>query len=249
MLTVNCTEWCGLTEPCFCLTPLLAFMTANWMRRASDNGQNRCGPRVSFPVPIDARRTNTGRKPNGNPLRLGTSLALGNSRRPYGSQIERRNQFADLFAVIVQTARCRASSSTRLQYGQRTWILFSGKCEKKSAGFQLQAVLDWGTGILVLSVAAYSCASDADTEKFPKGVPAPNWSSSPRQRCRWENSQSFRRPSRLFLVPWFPRHPFPAIRRQSLLSTLVHYRMTRNCSPSPLERFHDSTRPQPKLFL
>ena len=44
MLTVNCTEWCGLTEPCFCLTPLLAFMTANWMRRASDNRQNRWGP-------------------------------------------------------------------------------------------------------------------------------------------------------------------------------------------------------------
>ena len=75
------------------------------------------------------------------------------------------------FAIIVQTARCQVSSSTRPQYEQRTWILFSGKCEKKSAGNQLQTVPDWGTGILVLSVAAYTCASEPgpQTGKFPKG--------------------------------------------------------------------------------
>ena len=82
------------------------------------------------------------------------------------------------FAIIVQTARCRLSSSTRSQCAceQRTWILFSGNCEKKSAGNQLQAVLDWGTGILVLSVAAYTCASEPGLRtqrSFRKEGPCP----------------------------------------------------------------------------
>ena len=142
------------------------------------------------------------------------------------------------------------SSSTRPPCEQRTWILFSGKCEKKSAGNQLQTVPDWGTGILVLSVAAYTCASEPgpQTEKFPKGrslpptCPAhptnvvagrvPSRFAAP----RLSNGRQHLPHSRLFLVPWLPLvliNSFPAIRRQSLLSTLVYYRMTRNRNTTP----------------
>ena len=99
------------------------------------------------------------------------------------------------FAIIVQTARYLVSNSTRPPCEQRTWILFSGKCEKKSAGNQLQTVPDWGTGILVLSVAAYTCASEPSPRTqggFRKEGSCPNLSGSSRRSSRWESSQSFR---------------------------------------------------------
>ena len=72
MLTVTCAEWCGLAEPRFRFTPLLAFMTVKDVEDAD------------LPRFCRSRSTlveHTGRRnPNGSPLQPGTSLV--SSSRP-----------------------------------------------------------------------------------------------------------------------------------------------------------------------
>ena len=93
-----------------------------------------------------------------------------------------------------------------------------------------QAVLDWGVGILVLSVAAYLLPLlvrlrtwSADTEVSEKKVPTPNWSSSPATRSLGEfpvvsrpsNGRRYLPHSRSFLEP--DTHSLPSADNHSLV--------------------------------
>ena len=157
----------------------------------------------------------------------------------------------------------RTRSSTRLQSSYKPFgagcqaqhdhmvnnksVLYSP--ENDPSKINRQAVLDWGAGMPVLSVAAYLLPSlvrlriwSVDTEQFPIGMFLPQTGPA---RPAGAVAGSSRVPSRFaalasqMVANAFPtlvsyaRHPFPAIRRQSLFSTLVHYRMTRNCNPTP----------------
>ena len=107
---------------------------------------------------------------------------------------------------------------------------------------------NWDTSFVRRGLHVRLRTCSADTEKFPKrrSLP-PTGPAHPTNvvagrvpsrfaALRLSNGRQHLPHSRSFLVPWLPLvliNSFPAIRRQSLLSTLVHYRMTRNRNTTP----------------
>ena len=233
------------------------------MRRASGAKSMRTS-RV-FPGP-DRRSSNENWKENERKS-VTTRYIFGTMKQSTALWITNRTkELGRPFAIIVQTARCQVSSSTRPQYEQRTWILFSGNCEKKSAGNQLQAVLYWGTGILVLSVAAYTCASEPGPQtqrSFRKEgscpqlvqLTPPTWSLgefpvASRPLASQMVANIFPTLVRFLCLgsPWYSLiHSLPSADNHSSVPWCTT--AWPETATQPLGRLHDSPRLQHKLFL
>ena len=153
------------------------------MRRASDNGQNRSGPPAFLPVPIDPCRTKTGRRrPNGSPLHDHNSVRHWHYEMVDGSMDHNSNEMTRSPTCLQSSyklagARCQAQQNQNVQVNNEPgfYSLENGPSKRNP---KLRAVLDWGAGILVLSVVAHLLlllgrlrTQSADTEKFPKSYP------------------------------------------------------------------------------
>ena len=238
MLTVACTKWYDLTEPRSSSAPLLAFMTAKDVITDKID--------ADFPRSSRFRLTLVERKlGEGNRMEVHYDLVRLWDYETTDDPMDHKSNEGTRSPTCLQSSYKPFGAGCQAQHDHMVnneSVLYS--LENDPSKINRQAVLDWGAGTPVLSVAVYLLLSlvrlriwSADTEKFPIGMFLP-----PTGPARPANAVAARVPSRFAaLASQMVANAFPTLVRLPIPchpSTITpqypgDYCMTRNRNSTP----------------